>query len=38
VISNQPYTPSAKLLAASNEVLLLHHNDLVKLFTDDGIC
>jgi restriction system protein len=38
VVSNQSYTPSARVLAKSNGVLLLHHTDLVKLSTIDCIC
>jgi restriction system protein len=31
VVSNQPYTDFAKQLAAANNVLLLHHDDLASL-------
>lgn len=31
VVSNQSYTNSAKVLASANGVLLLHHDDLVRL-------
>jgi restriction system protein len=31
VVSNQPFTVSAKILAAANHVHLLHHNDLASL-------
>lgn len=31
VVTNSTYTKGAKTLAASNEVLLLHHDDLVAL-------
>jgi restriction system protein len=31
VVSNQPFTIPAKILAAANQVHLLHHNDLASI-------